>query len=358
MFFSHACGFDISNGASIANRSLSRVLARFGCAVEVLSGSHRPRELGSDPTGRPLAVSHEDWAGAIFSLGVSGTSASAPRSCRLIDRGVPTTLHQPALGAQSPPGEEETTGFLHLFDDIVARFRPDVVLGYGGDPIALATFARARSLGIATVFTLHNFHYRGTTPFDDSDAILVASRFAADYYREALGLECVTLPQLLDDSRPVESTKACLTFVNPSIEKGVYPFARIADELGRRRPDIPILVVESRGTEATVAACGLELREHGNVFFMPHTADPRSFWGVTRVCLLPSVWWENQSLVAVEALVNGIPVVGSDRGGNSRDPGLSRDRTVPARTDHPGNAELAHGNGGRALDPGRHPALG
>ncbi|HEX8199583.1 MAG TPA: glycosyltransferase [Isosphaeraceae bacterium] len=39
------------------------------------------------------------------------------------------------------------------------------------------------------------------------------------------------------------------------------------------------------------------------------------FWGVTRVGLLPSLWWENQPLVAVEAMVNGVPVIGSDRGG-------------------------------------------
>ncbi len=145
--------------------------------------------------------------------------------------------------------------------------------------------------------------------------MIVASRFSARYYCEALCLDCVNFPHLLDIHRSNENTKTYLTFVNPSIEKGVYPFARIADELGRRRPDIPILVVESRGTEATVAACGLELREHGNVFFMAHTSDPREFWGVTRVCLLPSVWWENQPLVAVEAMINGIPVIGSDRGG-------------------------------------------
>ena len=111
------------------------------------------------------------------------------------------------------------------------------------------------------------------------------------------------------------ATRAYLTFVNPSHEKGVYVVARIADELGRRRPDIPILIVEGRGSERTLADCGLDLRRHGNVFLMGHTPDPRQFWGVTRVCLLPSLWWENQPLVAIEAMVNGIPVIGSDRGG-------------------------------------------
>ena len=48
---------------------------------------------------------------------------------------------------------------------------------------------------------------------------------------------------------------------------------------------------------------------------MPVTTDPRRFWRLTKICLMPSLWWENQPLVAVEAMINGIPVVGSDRGG-------------------------------------------
>src|SRR5271168_705321 len=48
---------------------------------------------------------------------------------------------------------------------------------------------------------------------------------------------------------------------------------------------------------------------------MPHTTDPRRFWALTKIALLPSLWWENQPLVAIEAMFNGIPVIGSDRGG-------------------------------------------
>ena len=36
---------------------------------------------------------------------------------------------------------------------------------------------------------------------------------------------------------------------------------------------------------------------------------------MTRIVLLPSLWWENQPLTAIEAMINGIPVIGSDRGG-------------------------------------------
>ena len=36
---------------------------------------------------------------------------------------------------------------------------------------------------------------------------------------------------------------------------------------------------------------------------------------MTRICVMPSLWWENQPLVVIEAMVNGIAVIGSDRGG-------------------------------------------
>ena len=48
---------------------------------------------------------------------------------------------------------------------------------------------------------------------------------------------------------------------------------------------------------------------------MANTPDPRHFWRQTRVALLPSLWWENQPLVAIEAMINGIPVIGSNGGG-------------------------------------------
>src|SRR5262249_43164064 len=64
-----------------------------------------------------------------------------------------------------------------------------------------------------------------------------------------------------------------------------------------------------------LAACGLGRDEPVNVHLMANTTDPRRFWAVTRMVLIPSLCWENQPLAAVEAMINGIPVIGSDRGG-------------------------------------------
>ncbi len=226
------------------------------------------------------------------------------------------TLHHSPTSRLHEPDEPERDEFLRLYEDVLERFCPDVLVNFGGDLLAHEVRIRARVRGIVVVFALHNLNYSIIDPFATTDAVIVPSRFAADHYRKALGLDCTVLSNLVDFRRVRAASRdpRYLTFVNPSYEKGVYAFVRIADELGRRRPDIPILVVESRGSERTLVDCGLDLRPHGTVHLMGHTDDPRHFWSVTRVCLMPSLAAETQGLAAVEAMANGIPVIASDRG--------------------------------------------
>lgn len=294
-------------------------LARRGFAVEVFCGAvldvDREVELAAWLAARGWAF--EARGGGAWTCDALGTRADDPPHFRLAVGGVEVTVHRSPTTRPHPTNLAECREFLRLYDAALDRFRPEILLTYGGSRLNREILARAKGRGIATVFALHTLAYRDPDAFSDVDAVLVASRFAADHYRRTLGLCCTVLPNLVDFGRvrPERHRPTYVTFVNPLIGKGAFAFARIADELGRRRPDIPLLVVESRGTEATLAACGLDLRIHGNVFLMEHTHDPRQFWRVSRLCLMPSLWQENQPLVAIEALINGIPVIGSDRGG-------------------------------------------
>lgn len=311
LFAAHPCYLDDSNGASVASRGLMQALARRGLAVEVLTGAALDMATDVDVddwlAGRGHQTRDRDEPGSH----VGGISAA-----RVIVRGVPITVHR---GPSTLAGEPEEAGrreFLCLLDEAFDRLRPDVLVGYGGDRLASEIFARARSRGVATAFTLHNFGYLHSGPFANADAVLVPSRFSAEYHATALGLDCTVQPYLID----IERVRArrheprYATFVNPSSEKGAYAFARIAEELGRIRPDIPLLVVEGRGAAATLARCGFDLGARGNVHLMGHTTDPRAFWEITRVCIMPSLWWESFGLVAAEAMLNGVPVIASDRG--------------------------------------------
>jgi glycosyltransferase involved in cell wall biosynthesis len=108
-----------------------------------------------------------------------------------------------------------------------------------------------------------------------------------------------------------------VTFVNPQPSKGLLWFARIAYELQQRRPDIPLLVVEGRGKASWLAASDLDLRGLSNVHRLANTPDPRHFYQISRLVLMPSLVPETFGRVAAEAMINGIPVLASNRGGLS-----------------------------------------
>ncbi len=105
-----------------------------------------------------------------------------------------------------------------------------------------------------------------------------------------------------------------VTFVNPQLAKGAAMVARIALELGTRRPDIAFLIVESRAAADELAKLPIDLSGLTNLNRMANTPDPRDFYRISRAMLVPSLT-ENAASVAREALANGIPVLASDRGG-------------------------------------------
>ncbi len=296
---------------------MMEALARHGFNAEAFSGLQLELPGDVDPESHLAsrgfllnALGGESW-----STDPRGFWASTPPHYLATVRGLPVTLYRGSPTA-SLDDDIEQASFLRLYSATLDRFRPDVVVNYGGDHLAHEMRRLARAAGAVVVFALHNFNYPDASAFSTADSVIVPSRFAADHYRSTLGLECTVLPNLisLDRVRAANRDPRYVTFVNPCPAKGVHVFARIADELGRKRPDIPFLVVESRGSERTLADCGLDLKQHGNVFLMGHTPDPRDFWGVTRLCVVPSLWQESECLVAVEAMINGIPVLAGMRG--------------------------------------------
>ena len=125
--------------------------------------------------------------------------------------------------------------------------RPDIVVTYGGDPVSIAAQQLAKRHGATVVFWLHNFAYENRDAAA-ADHALVPSEFSRRYYRDKLGLKCHVLPNLVRWTvAEVQSrTPRYVTFINPQDIKGIYVFARIARELARRRPDIPLLVTQGR----------------------------------------------------------------------------------------------------------------
>ncbi len=310
---------------------------------------------------------------------------------------VPVTIFNSVSTRGAWKDREEVAAFLTGCEIFLRKNRPDVVWTYGGDPVSLAVQQLAKRLGMGVLFFLHNFSYRGLESFRAVDWIAVPSQFSRHYYRRSLGLECEVLPYVIDSGRVLAATRATsplpdplpegegdiwphpsplptgkrphpsplpegegtfVTFVNPLPAKGLYAFARIAEVLSRRRPDIRLLVIEGRSGPDWRQATGIDLARLPNVTARPAMPDPRAFYAVTKVLLMPSLWNESFGLAAAEAMMNGIPVLASNRGALPETigvalPTIERPGALHARQPRP-----ADGRRDRILGGNDHASLG
>ena len=210
-----------------------------------------------------------------------------------------------------------------LLEQEVADFKPDIVLTYGGYPDDVARVEYLHANSVAVVFGLWNLGYLRADRqfFARYDAIVGPSQYLADVYRSVFGLRVIplTTPVYPEEVRPDKHDAVFFTMVNPSWEKGLGLLIRLAEMLGARRPDIPLLIVESRGTAgqmvAVAAAAGIDLSRHKNLMFSPTVSRPSEFFAVARATLVPSLVSEGSGRIASESMVAGIPALVSDRGG-------------------------------------------
>ena len=311
LFASYHCFLDPSSGAAIATRDLLELLAGGGWKVRVLCGPNLDFERRES---LPQLLSDQ---GIRFEERPCNTGPVPFSVLHFLQNGVPVTVFMPARPGRRTPFSQDGVTFLALFQGVLDEFQPNILLTYGGHWQATHVMARARGHGIPVVFALHNFEYRHARLFEQVNAVLVPSQFCAEHYRRTLGLKCIAIPSPLNWSRvrcDRDPAKQYVTFVNPQPNKGVFVFVRIAHELGTRRQDIPLLIVEGRGGVNWLSRTGLDLSGLKNLNVMANTPDPRDFYRVSRMVLMPSLWRESFGRVAAEAMINGIPVLASRRG--------------------------------------------
>jgi glycosyltransferase involved in cell wall biosynthesis len=362
-FVSPHCFMDFANGAATATRDGMTLLAGQGFCCEAFCGT-RVDEAHQESTQETLArlgvphSIHDARIGPFRGRMIFTSHGRVPVTLVDLAPGQNGSVNADGLGGPSYVlHREEIAAFLTGCEMFLGRFRPDVVVTYGGDPVSIAVQQLAKRCGAKIAFWLHNFAYGDRAAFALADHVIVGGEFSRCYYREKLGLDCHVLPYIVHWKEADVSRRTCpypnplpecegvqryVTFINPQETKGVFVFARIARELARRRPDIPILVTQgrSRGDALRNPALGLEPHIRGelqpevdsvlacasglygrdglNITTMPFTPDPQDFYPAvfarTKLLLMPSLWFESFGLVAAEAMLNGIPVLASNRG--------------------------------------------
>ena len=211
--------------------------------------------------------------------------------------------------------------FDNAFDEELRNFRPDAIFTYGGLPGDLRRQERAQRSGTKVVFGLRNEFYLSTGDWHRHiDAFITPSHFLSKLYKDAIGIDTDPIPTPMETTDVVadEHDPIFLTIINPSFEKGVVLFATLAEELSKARPELPILVIESRGGAGLLAEVGnsggFDLRRHENIMFSPSVPQPKDIYAPTRILVAPSLWQEAGGRIVAEALTNGIPPLVSNRG--------------------------------------------
>jgi glycosyltransferase involved in cell wall biosynthesis len=231
--------------------------------------------------------------------------------------GVPVTLLMTRHNDESRPNRAEAARFQGLLEHLLDEFAPDQLIACNAHPMIQAAMAGARKRGITTAFAVRGFGYYERRYFEHVDHAFTCSQFLTDVYRDKVGLVSTPIEPPIDWSTVVAPTesRAFVTFVHPAPHKGLLLFARLADMLGSRRPDIPVLIVQSGQSGGSLNAIpGIDFSKYPQIMAAPAVPTPADYFALTRILLVPSIWEEPFGRVAAEAMINAIPPIVSNRG--------------------------------------------
>lgn len=301
------CLLDTSSGASISVRQMLQQLVANGYDVQVLGATvfDDKKGMGQLRNKFPDLGDHLHQLIKVDDGLLSHHLVVTQRSARQF-----LTTHEERLWYVQ---------YTYMLDN----FKPDVVWFYGGQTLELLIPDEARSRGIPSVSYLVNSNYKTVRWCRDVDLIVTDTKSTSDMYRRSIGFSPHPVGKFIDPEQFVakQHARKFLLFVNPSWEKGASVFVQLAAKLERERPDISLEVVESRSDwsavlRETTRKLGMERSSLSNVTVTPNTNDMREPYSRARVLIAPSLWWESGARVLAESMLNGIPAIVSDSGGN------------------------------------------
>lgn len=179
----------------------------------------------------------------------------------------------------------------------------------------LPMVVRSLSTGLPTAVYLHNVETHqlaGALIPDPTLRYFANSDFTAERWRALSNIDCCVIPPIVDPVHYLaDSTGERVLFVNPTPIKGV----EIMFALAAACPELPFLVYESWSlSPAWREYCRARAHSLGNIHWNPATSDMREAYSQAKVLLMPSIWEESFGRTVIEAQINGLPVLASNRG--------------------------------------------
>jgi glycosyltransferase involved in cell wall biosynthesis len=215
----------------------------------------------------------------------------------------------------------EASAFIEQFDDMIQAFLPDFVIAQaaGWRDVVL----RARARGIRVVHWMHGWlGLLGDGPRPAADLLFANSEYTSEQVSHRFGFPSEVFYPPVNPERvqaaQYAGAEGTITMINPHPQKGLDVLLALARQFRGHR----FLVVDSWGTAPFIERL---LRREPNIHYLPSTPQIGDVYAQTAVLLVPTLVDETFGRVVVEANLNGIPVLASDRGALPRTVGSGGD---------------------------------
>ena len=301
---------DISSGASIHCKTVLECLAKRGFEVWSCSSF-----IFDSPAGA-----------SVFNNLKDKIDSSKKSVFEIDDAGIHYIYTRSSSNFEQEQNLNDQELLFKVYCSVLDNFKPDFVMGFGTGMISMTSFAEAQRRGIVTIYPVLNGNH-GNYAFPNTDLILTDSHASANLYFRRDQIRMIPTGQLFDPLYCLSNKRKpkYITFINPSFEKGLSIFAKLAQYCQKAHPELRFLVVNSHGnfaeniqylhTKGNKDDHPLKPQDFDNVDMTPATNNMKPIYTVSKVLVTPSLWWESWGRVASEAVLNNIPVLGSTSGG-------------------------------------------
>lgn len=197
---------------------------------------------------------------------------------------------------------------------ICDHFKPDVVVVAGAAPDSYHLASWISELKIPLVYEAHDcfFDLHGGDLSNLNAEFSSVSLFVARKLSLKVGKDVKVIYPPIDFSiyRKTGEKKTAL-LINPDPMKGGEVFLSLATQ----RPDVLFVVQECWPSNSKLFKLKEIANRSGNVLWRSPVANMADIYANAKILLVPSQCEEAFARVVIEAQCNGIPVLGSDRGG-------------------------------------------
>jgi len=206
----------------------------------------------------------------------------------------------------------------------IAEFHPDWVLVSSEDLSHILLREAGRAAPGRLVYLAHTPQFMPFGPESwhadpaasavvrDAAGIVTIGRHMAAYVRAHLGIEAAVIHPPIYGSPPWPQLgrfdSPLVLMINPCTVKGLPIFLGVA----ARCPQLRFAALSGWGTSASDRAA---IERAPNVELLQTVPRIEQVLERSRVVMMPSLWYEGFGLIAMEAMLRGIPVIASDSGG-------------------------------------------